>query len=104
MVGSPCVIFARLSDFTRTGNQSLRMVLPVLQGLRRYRSVAGTSENLLLSMRGLAARDNGSALTVGRAEVRAPADRCWRQLVTHAALTVRCERAKDHRGEDAEDR
>src|ERR1700729_3021059 len=72
MVGSPCVIFARLSDFTRTGNQSLRMVLPVRQGLRRYRSVAGTSENLLLSMRGLAARDNRNALTVGRAEVLHP--------------------------------
>jgi hypothetical protein len=41
-------------------------------------------------MRGLAARDNGSALTVGRADVRAPADRCWRKLVTHSVLTVRC--------------
>ena len=45
-------------------------------------------------MRGLAARDNGSALTVGRVDVRAPADRCWRKLVTHAVLTVRCANAR----------
>ena len=41
-------------------------------------------------MRGLAARDGGNALTVGRADVRKLADRCWRKLVTHAVLTVRC--------------
>jgi hypothetical protein len=40
-------------------------------------------------MRGLAARDNGSALTVGRADLRKRADRCWRKLVTHSVLTVR---------------
>ena len=44
-------------------------------------------------MRGLAARDYGSALTIGRADVRKPTDRCWRELVTHAVLTVRCANA-----------
>ena len=39
------------------------------------------------------ARDDGSALTVGRAGIRAPADRCWRKLVTHVVLTVRCANA-----------
>ena len=76
--------------FTRSDRQSLRMVLPVRQGLCRRRSAAGTSENLPLSVRGLAARDNGGAMIVGHVDARAPADRCWRKLVTHAALTVRC--------------
>ena len=75
--------------FTQSDSPSLRMVLPVRQGLRRRRSVAGTSKSPPLPMRGLAACGTGSALTVGRADVRAPADRCWRDLVTHAVLTVR---------------
>ena len=82
---------------TRSGCQSLRMVLPVRQGLRRRRSVAGISKNpplpmlawALAPMRGLGARDSGGASTVGRADVRRPADRCWHKLVTHAVLTVR---------------
>ena len=80
--------------FTRSGNQSLRIVLPVRHGLRRCRSVAGRSENPPLSMRGLAARDNGRALIVGHVDARASADRCWRKLVTHAVLTVRCAHAR----------
>ena len=44
-------------------------------------------------MRGLAGRDNRSALTVGRADVRALADLCWRRLITYAVLTVRCANA-----------
>jgi hypothetical protein len=66
------------------------MVLPVRQGLRQRRSAAGTSKSPPLPMRGLATRGTGSAFTVGRADVRAPADLCWRRLVTHAVLTVRC--------------
>ena len=66
------------------------MVLPVRQGSCRRWPVAGTSKSPSLSMRGLAARDNGSALIVGHADVRAPAGRCWRKLVTHVVLTVRC--------------
>ncbi len=76
--------------FTRSGSQSLRMVVPGRHGLRRCRSVAGTSKNPPLSMRGLAARGDDSALTVGHVHVRAPADRCRRKLVTHVVLTVRC--------------
>ena len=75
--------------FTRSGSQALRMVVPGRHGLRRCRSVAGTSKNPPLSMRGLAARGDDSALTVGHVHVRAPADRCRRKLVTHVVLTVR---------------
>jgi hypothetical protein len=66
------------------------MALPVRQGVRRHRSVARISRNRLFSMRGLAALDNGSTLAVGRANVCQHADRCWRKLVIHAVLTVRC--------------
>ena len=66
------------------------MVVPGRHGLRRCRSVAGTSKNPPLSIRGLAACDNGIALIVGHVHVRAPADRCRRKLVTHVVLTVRC--------------